>query len=383
VRGPRVRLFTLRRLGPQSADSRAEIAIATIFVAAVSLASIAGCGDVEVVGAPEDPARAESGSGASGETVATGGAEGIDSRPAPMHQPIPLWEGGRATGEVDAATAREHGHVVIDLGEAWTPYLFTTRGTATETETPNAYRETYLALARGEFPRDHHGDRARDDKYLELYGIMPTISLLRSRMHHTNDLACARELDYEPLRQFEGFMVYEARESARTFARQLRILENQVAAMVRRQSVASRAELDETRLEERDRRRLVEHDRMIGRASVVRAAQARLECEGYFAGKGEHVDGALDWTTHEALAEFERRHRVLGWGFIGQGTLAMLRRPPMEGEQEAVIRVLTERAMHAAGVIEDGSVGDRHFRGEDGTEHDVPNLEAQVRSLVI
>ena len=33
--------------------------------------------------------------------------------------------------------------------------------------------------ARGEFPRDHHGDRARDDKYLELFGIMPTLGLLR------------------------------------------------------------------------------------------------------------------------------------------------------------------------------------------------------------
>jgi len=29
--------------------------------------------------------------------------------------------------QVDAATAREQGYVVLDLGEAWTPYLFTER----------------------------------------------------------------------------------------------------------------------------------------------------------------------------------------------------------------------------------------------------------------
>ena len=60
-------------------------------------------------------------------------------------------------------------------------------------------------------------------------------------------------------------------------------------------------------------------------------------------------DWPVDGTTgYDALAEFERRHRVYGWGFLGRETLEMLRRTPMEGDQEAVIRVLTERAMHAA-----------------------------------
>src|ERR1700760_3270220 len=46
----------------------------------------------------------------------------VDERPAPMHQPIPLYEKGAIARQVDAATARQDGFVVLDLGEAWTPY---------------------------------------------------------------------------------------------------------------------------------------------------------------------------------------------------------------------------------------------------------------------
>ena len=89
------------------------------------------------------------------------------------------------------------------------------------------------------------------------------------------------------------------------------------------------------------------------------------------------------------LAEFERRHRVYGWGFIGDDTLAVLQKSPQDTEQEAVIRVLTERAMHAAEVIEDGSTSTlrdgepRTYKTEDDKELQVPNLEANLRERVI
>ncbi|AKF05109.1 peptidoglycan-binding domain-containing protein [Sandaracinus amylolyticus] len=349
------------------------------------LVGLVACGDVEVVNAPaEAPPRSQGQVAAPGEGESGGGEpEVVDARPPPMHQPIPLWENGRPGEMVDAATAREQGYVVVDLGEEWTPYLFTTRGNAAEAETPNAYRATYLALARGEFPNDHHGERARGDKYLELYGIMPTLGLLRQRMRHTSSLECVASLDVEPLRTFEGFIAYENRDSGRNFVRTVRILENQVGEIVRNQRVEAPEAIDAARLSDRDARRYAEWQRTMPRFRAIRAAQQRLECEGYYEGKGEYVSGGLDWPTHEALAEFERRHRIYGWGFLGRETLDMLRRSPLEGDQEAVVRVLTERAMHAAGVIEDGSIGERQFRGEDGAQHEVPNLEGQIRSNVI
>ena len=344
------------------------------------------CGTAEVVGAPAaspdpDPAAPTSPSGAGEGAEAE--PEVVDARPAPMHQPVPLYENGGTTSEIDAATARENGYVVLDLGEAWTPYLFTERGTAEEPVIPNDYRNTYLALARGEFPDDHHGARAEDDRYLELFGIPPTLGLLRTRFAHTRDLACVSALDLTPLGSFEGFMAYSGRDEARAFARQLRTLERAAAEWMRAQGVETPEAIDADRLSDREARRLAEYLRILPRARAVRAAQLRLECEGYYEGiEGEATPFAMDWPTHEALAAFERRHRIYGWGYLGNDTLEMLRRTPMEGEQESVVRVITERAMHAAGVIEDGSV-DSHYRGRDGEEHEVPNLEAQLRSIAI
>jgi hypothetical protein len=354
--------------------------VRTLYIALV----LSSCGTAAEVGFVP-PASPEPTAEAAGETPPAGEHEHpvVDARPAPMHQPVPLFENGATARDIDAATAREEGYVVIDLGEAWTPYLFTERGTAEEAVVPNDYRATYLALARGEFPDDHHGERAASDRYLELFGIPPTLGLLRARFQHTRDLACVSELDTSPLASFEGSIAYEGRDESRGFARQLRTLERAAAEWMRAQHVETPEAIDAARLSDRDARRLADYLRILPRARAVRAAQLRLTCEGYYEGvPGDVTPFAMDWPTHEALAAFERRHRIYGWGVLGRDTLEMLRRAPMEGEQEAVIRVIAERAMHAAGVVEDGSV-DAHYRGRDGTDHEVPNLEGQLRSIVI
>jgi hypothetical protein len=315
--------------------------------------------------------------------------ERVDSRPPPMARPVPLWHSGRTEREIDAATADVHGYLLLDLGEAWTPYLFTERSNESEERIPHEYRETYLALARGERPDDHHGARAERDKYLELYGITPTLGLLRERFRTVRALECAEGLDLEPLRRYDGFSAYRNNTVARRQADHYRYLERQVAGYVERQGVQTEAALDEARLDERERRTLREYRPQRPRYEAIRAAQQRLDCEGYFEGKGSYVRGAIDWATHEALAEFERRHRVYGWGFVGGETLERLRESPLELERRAVVRVLTERAMHALGVIEDGSLparadgSPRTYRGRDGQPHEVPNLEAELERRVV
>lgn len=313
----------------------------------------------------------------------------VDSRPPPMAQPVPLYEAGVTDRQIDAATADVDGYFVLDLGDSWTPYLFTEATGEAEERVPHAYRETYLALARGELPDDHHGARASRDKYLELYGIMPTLGLLRERFRRVRDLECRSELDLSALESYDGFVAYHNNRAARRRANHFDYLERLVRGWVEEQGVEGEAELDADRLDDRGRRGLREYRELRSQVEAIRAAQDRLECEGYFEGKGEYVRGGLDWATHEALAEFERRHRVYGWGYIGRETLERLRESPMELERRAVVRVLTERAMHALGVLEDGSAPPqrdqevRTFRGRDGRTHEIPNLEAQVRERIV
>jgi len=307
-----------------------------------------------------------------------------------LEAPVAFWKDGKLEGQVDAAKADEEGNLLLNLGEEWTPYILTEATSDQELGKTSEYRSTYLALARGEFPKDRHGYRAEKDQYLELYGILPTLTLLRERFRDVRALQCAEELDLVHLQEFEGFLAYEkGRRPARRLAR-YELLKPQMAAVVARAEVESLDQVARLHaVDDEEWEKVEEYRTLAPEIEAITAAQARLECEGFFAGRGEHIPGLFDWRTHEALAEFERRHRVYGWGFIGDDTLAVLQTSPQETEQEAVIRVLTERAVHAAEVIEDGSTSTlrdgepRTYEAEDGTERQIPNLEAELRERVV
>ena len=307
-----------------------------------------------------------------------------------LEAPVAFWKDGKLEGQVDAAKADEEGNLLLNLGEEWTPYILTEATSDQELGKTSEYRSTYLALARGEFPKDRHGYRAEKDQYLELYGILPTLTLLRERFREVRALQCAEELDLVPLQEFEGFLAYQkGRRPARRLAR-YELLKPQMAAIVARAEVESLDQVARLHaVDDEEWEKVEEYRTLAPEIEAIAAAQARLECEGFFAGRGEYTPGLFDWRTHEALAEFERRHRVYGWGFIGDDTLAVLQTSPQETEQEAVIRVLTERAVHAAEVIEDGSTSTlrdgepRTYKAEDGRELQIPNLEAELRERVV
>ena len=63
-----------------------------------------------------------------------------------------------------------------------------------------------------------------------------------------------------------------------------------------------------------------------------------------------------------AMLDFQQKHAVMDQADIKRATLEALARPPLDNDFEALERVLTERAMHAAGFIEDGSVGELRLR---------------------
>ena len=315
--------------------------------------------------------------------------EPTEPPPPELLSPVDLWKDGKPSGRVDAQGPEAKHSVFLDLGEGWTPNLFS-HGVGEKGEPyEHKFRPVYLALARGEFKKDDpFYDRAREDKYLELYGIMPTLDILRKRLHWALSLECSRELDLSAITNFNGVVSYiNPEESLRVRERYLvarRYAEKAMAA----QGVSDAALVDMEKLKEGEQREVRYYLKNHDDHEAIRAAQERLSCEGYFKGKGKWVKGAFDWATHEALAEFERRHRVYSWGAMGPDTLAALRMDTAQVEHETVVRVLTERAIHAFGAIEDGSInkGEKNavtFTGADGKQHPVPNLEAELRSAVI
>ena len=319
--------------------------------------------------------------------------EAAEQAPAPApprsQQSVPLWKDGKPAGEIDLAQPHDARIVVLDLGEDWVPYIFSERSSPDEAPIPQSYRATYLALARGEFPHDHHGTRAKKDRYLELYGILPTLALLRTRFREAVGQDCASKIDLEPLNQYERLLPYVDQGKAQRDSSQFLSVERRLKQPMAKQGVDAPSKLDASRLGAADKAALKQYEKLAPTALLIRAAQARLACEGFYPPKVTYTDGALDWATNDALALFERKHRVFGWGFLSHDSVEALKQPPLEGERQTVLRVLTERGMHAGGFLEDGTGPNpsadkpRTFRGADGNEHPVPNLEQELKEDVI
>jgi hypothetical protein len=309
------------------------------------------------------------------------------AHPPPL-QSVPLWRNGRPAGEIDLARPHDSRIVVLDLGEDWTPYIFTERSSPEEQIVPQSYRATYLALARGEYPHDHHGKRAKKDRYLELYGIPPTVTLLRTRFREAVAEDCTSKVDLEPLRQGDRLLPYLVDSNAQRDSTQFLALERRIQQDMAKQGVDAPSKLDASRLGAGDKAALKQYEKIVPTALLIRATQARLACEGFYPPKATYADGAFDWPTSDALALFERKHRVFGWGVLSHDSVEALKQPPLEGERQAVLRVLTERGMHAGGFLEDGSLASkpdkpRTFLGADGKEHPVPNLEQELEDDIV
>src|SRR5207253_3112261 len=98
-----------------------------------------------------------------------------------------------------------------------------------------------------------HGERAREDKYLELYGILPTLELMRARFRRTASLDCAKQLDLQPFIAYRGLIVHEDNSVAHKAADEYANLKKHVERMMAEQQVSSPDALDTAQLDERDK----------------------------------------------------------------------------------------------------------------------------------
>ena len=284
-------------------------------------------------------------------------------------------------------TAKRDGLLVVDLSNEWAPLLFSESDRPGAPVKPNDYRKTFIALANDRTTpeevflessagqaavlatvppalRSPHAmerspeeqqalDRARralrgrrTPNFLEVYGIPPTLSVLARRVQEDAAKACYSNLDLEDLRRLDVEVSFQGRAHA----------QQEYAEATEDVSPVGRGQ---TRLR------------------AVRAAQDRLVCEGLLA-PGRYTPGAFDLPTHQALAEFERKNDIFGWGILGGEAQQALLRSPLALHLDTLRRILAERVADAAGILEDGSVSrgatPATYRDAAGETHPVPNL---------
>lgn len=105
--------------------------------------------------------------------------------------PIPVFEDGQSRRTTCAGA---EGLTVIDLGDDWTPRLFSETA-----DQPQPYRTTLLALANERLGPGVEWASARGDRYFELFGIFPTPSVVAARLADQARHACHAAIDDGPL----------------------------------------------------------------------------------------------------------------------------------------------------------------------------------------
>ena len=249
-----------------------------------------------------------------------------------------------------------------------------------------------LALARGEHPDDHHGRRAQRDKYLELYGIPPSLAVvLRDwQLSETEIQPCLDAAKFDPtvFTRFTGTIAYTGKKGGDV--RKARAYRGMLTKGLKK------AKLDPNDLEAAKG-----HPTLGGtytnwrelqdRVDVIDHAQRRLRCEKMFVsaeGVGKFEPGVFDSATTHALAAFEKKHAVKGWGHFTPDNLAVLALPQAESMHRRLLRVIEERTVAGAGILEDGSAArwKPKFRWTDskGQEHALGDMvgEAELTEAV-
>ncbi len=240
----------------------------------------------------------------------------------------------------------------------------------------------FRSLARGELPNDQLGYRARLDRHLELYGIPPTLSVLRERFRDIALSSCRARIDLDTLRAFDGTILDESDDAPLVAEADLG-LPAEVQGILERQQALFEHQLDPTSLSIRDRRLLRLWSRATRWRQALAAIRYRLACEGHLRGRMP-TGPELDPRTRAAIAELERAHRIYSRGNLSGPTLRALQTDPLELLRQDVVRVLVERAQLAAGIVEDGSAATtpdgsrRTYLGAQGNELPLRDLEAEM-----
>ena len=278
---------------------------------------------------------------------------------------------------MDVDEARSLGLTIVDLSDDWVPYIFWSQSPGKDDYSPNAYLDTFIELANDRIDGDGVALEKHQRNYLEVYGIPPTLGVLRKRFLDDEKNACFKDLkfdlfdiDFEQFKRYRAIRITSAAGSRRELKRW------------RRARTAFKKALRKARvktleqLEKKGKYRTVANNwrRYRWRHQAIIQMQKRMACEKMFGKRKVRIKPAIiDWNILRALRRFERKHNIYGWGQIFYRTIPSLGRTPTQNNYESLKRVFTERVVSAARILEDGTI--KYYR-------DANNKRVRQRNLV-
>jgi hypothetical protein len=273
---------------------------------------------------------------------------------------------------VDGDVARARGLTLVELGDAWAPAILDDGAGPGGVVLPNRYRGVFTGLAADK--ADGDGQPTTGEKnYLELYGVPPTLGVLRERFLADADRVCdapsGPAFDTATLLAVDEITTWgattEQKELNKHHFRGLRLEDARAKADV--ESLEALAEADPRYAKDvkAHRRRELE------RASFAEV-EKRLACEGLLE-LPKHKAGTYDTLMRKAMFDFQQKHAVMDQADLKRSSLEALARPLLVNDLADLRRVLAERAVAAGRFLEDGS-SKATYPGSDGARHPVPDL---------
>jgi hypothetical protein len=263
---------------------------------------------------------------------------------APCADPIVRIESGVERGVVCAVKAPL---TVVDLADAWTPSLFAPPPNA---PTPS-FRATYLALAA---ERDDKGQPLpATDALGELYGVLPSLAIVRARLADTARHACHAKIDGATIKTLERPFGQEHQGYIKASEQTRKFLAAQLERARVELKLASIAKLAN------DPKLKPMYDswkKLDDQHTGLVAAQRHLVCEGFL--DAQFADGDFTWRHGAAIELYQRRNFLMPNERLDLETREAMLTDSRELDFRFALRVLREHVVDATGLIEDGTAGD-------------------------
>ena len=264
---------------------------------------------------------------------------------------VAVWHDGRHTEDVCAANVGARGLTLLDLSDEWTPAML---AVGPDGDAPD-YRATYDALANERFASAGiDAVMAPFDRFFELYGIEPSMTVVRARLADDERHHCHDAIDNGPLASGPDRFDEESRSAGLQRIAQAR---EQGASLERERVAHDLADLDSLAALSPYFRHAVRRWRSLdGYVAAVRVVQAHLACDQLLLDRP--LAGAYTWQTSNAVQTFQRGAMLLPTGRLDAESKQLLLLASRERDFRVALRVLRERVVAAAGLIEDGTAGD-------------------------
>ncbi|HXU61804.1 MAG TPA: L,D-transpeptidase, partial [Polyangia bacterium] len=255
---------------------------------------------------------------------------------------------------IDADLAEAAGYTLIDFSDDWTPYIFAEQTGPDGEPLSNRYRRIFVGLANDELDEDGEPLPPGAKNYLELYGIFPSMSVLRARFVNDEEHPCHDQESADALDAVET-VTYVPPNELKKDERKLAKFRKELEEARRKAHAATLEDLVAKQPNLAPKLKLLE--KRAAEKPAMAAVEKRLTCEGLLnTPKGpKHQEGIYDDAMRLAVRRFQQKHMIYEANFLRRKTVEALSRTLLDNDYDAFVRALRERVVDAAQILEDGS----------------------------